>query len=188
MITTSDFGKNVRFLYEGEPYVIVDFTVQSPSARGASTLFKVKARNLLNGKLISETFKAGTKFEQPDVRMATVQYLYNEGDDAVFMDSETFDQFNLSLESIGTGAKYLREDLKIKALYFNNQPVNVELPQYVECEVETVEPGTRGNTASGSVTTKATLTNGIEIQVPLNIKNGDHILVSTSDDSFYQRA
>src|SRR5690606_18504930 len=113
MITTSDFGKNVRFLYEGEPYVIVDFTTQSPSARGASTLVKVRARNLLNGKLISETFKSGTKFEQPDVRMTTVQYLYNEGQDAVFMDSETFEQFNLSLESIGSAAKYLSEDLKI---------------------------------------------------------------------------
>ncbi len=188
MITTSDFGKNVRFLHEGEPYVIVDFTTQSPSARGASTLVKVKARNLLNGKLINETFKAGTKFEQPDVRMETVQYLYNEGENAVFMDSKTYDQFSLSLESIGSGAKYLREDLKIIALYFNENPVNVELPQHVECEVETVEPGARGNTASGSVTTKAVLSNGIEVQVPLNIKDGDKVLINTADDSFHARA
>jgi len=171
-----------------EPYAIVEVTSQTPSARGASTLIKIKARNLLTGRLRSESIKSGTKFDQPDLRQVNVQYLYDDGRDAVFMDQQSFEQFQISRETIGTAAKYLNEELKIKAMYFNNNPINVALPQHVELEVVSVEPGSRGNTASSTVTTNAELSNGVSIRVPLNIKNGDRILVDTTDDSFYQRA
>lgn len=188
MITTADFSKGVRILIDGEPYMILEHTTQTPSARGAATLVKFKARNLLTGQLISDSVKAGAKYEQPDIRFAKVQYLYDEGPDAVFMDTETYEQFNLAREVIGESAKYLSEDLEIKAIFFNDNVVNVELPNYVELEIVMVEPGTRGNTASGSVTTPAELSNGVRIQVPLHIKSGQRILVDTRDDSFYQKA
>lgn len=188
MITTADFSKGTRFLHKGEPYVIVDISVQSPSARGASTLVKVKARNLLNGKLHSETFKAGSKFDVPDLVFNNVQFLYVDGDQAVFMDQTSYEQFQLPMEALGNQGKYLTDELSIKAMYFNNKPVNIDIPQHVSLQVTMVEPGTRGNTASGSVTTKAELENGVEIQVPLNIKEGDRVLVDTTNDTFYQRA
>lgn len=188
MITTSDFSKGTRILIDGEPYVILEYTTQTPSARGAATLVKFKARNLLSGRLTNESVKSGTKYEQPDIRYAKVQYLYDDGTDAVFMDTETYDQFSLAREVIGEAAKYLSEDLEIKAIFFNDNIVNVELPNYVELEVVVVEPGTRGNTASGSVTTPAELSNGVRIQVPLHIKSGQRILVDTRDDGFYQKA
>ena len=125
---------------------------------------------------------------EPDVRYASVQYLYMDGDDAVFMDQETFEQFQVSREAIGEQHKYLNENLKIRAMYFNDNPVNVDIPQHVECTVESVEPGAKGNTASGSVTTNAVLENGVTVKVPLNIKDGDKILVDTTTNAFYKRA
>ena len=188
MLTTTDFSKGTRFLIDDEPYVIVDFTVQSPSARGGNTLCKFKARNLLTGRLRSESVKSGTKYDEPDLHFNSVQFLYVDGTDGVFMDQSTYEQFNLTLESIGFGAKFLTDELKIKAMYFNGNPVNVELPETVPMSVDSVEPGSRGNTASASVTTKAVLSNGEECQVPLNIKEGDKILVVTESGAYHSRA
>lgn len=188
MITTSDFSKGTRYLHNGIPYTILDVTTQSPTARGSSTLVKVKSRDLLSGKLVSETFKAGTKFEQPDLRIESVQYLYIDGESACFMDQATYDQFELPISAIENELKYLNEELKIKAMYFNDNPISIEIPAHVKLTVTSVEPGTRGNTATSSVTTKAELSNGMECQVPLNIKENDEILIDTATGSFYSRA
>lgn len=188
MLTTSDFSKGTRYLYKDEPYVILDVTVQSPTARGGSTLVKVKSRNLLNGKFVSESFKSGTKFEEPDLTFSTVQFLYFDADEAVFMDASSYEQFQLSKAAIESESRYLNEELKIKAMYFNGTPVSIEIPAQVELTITYVEPGTKGNTASGSVTTKAELSNGMECQVPLNIKDGDRILVDTASHTYYSRA
>jgi elongation factor P len=188
MITTADFSIGTRILIDNEPFEIVDMTVQSPTARGGNTLVKFKARNLLNGRLTSESVKAGTKFEEPEIRFAHVQYLYTEGEDAVFMDQETYEQFNIPLAALGEQARYLDPELKIKAMYFNEAPVNIELPQYVELEVTMVEPGSRGNTANSTVTTRAELSNGMEVQVPLNIKQGERVLINTTNHTYHQRA
>lgn len=187
MLTTADFGKGVRFLMNGEPYVIVDVSMQTASGRGSNTLVKFRARNLLTGKLVSEAVKNGTKFEEPDLRYGNVQFLYTEGDQAVFMDQESYDQFNIALEVIGEQARYLTEDVKIKAMYFNGSPVSVELPMHVPVVVDSVEPADRGNTASGTIVTRAVLANGHECQVPVHVKAGDTILVATEDHTFYQR-
>lgn len=188
MITTSDFSKGTRYLHNDAPFTIIDFTVQSPTARGGATLVKVKARNLLTGQLVNETFKSGTKFEQPDLEYNTVQYLYQDGEEVVFMDSSSYEQFQLPKASLENEIKYLTEDLKIRAMYFNGNPINVEIPAQVELTVTMVEPGTKGNTASGSVTTRSELSNGMECQVPLNVKEGDRILVDTASNTFYSRA
>jgi elongation factor P len=188
MITTADFKKGTRFLLKDEPYQIVDFTLQSPTARGGNTLVKVKAKNLVTGSLLNEAFKSGTKFDEPDVRYSTVQYLYQEGQGSVFMDSENYEQFTLSFEVLGGMTKYLTEDLKIKAMFFNDQVINVEIPQYVTLEVTMVEPGEKGNTSSGTVMTNAELNNGMELKVPLNCKLGQKILVDTETDLYHQRA
>ncbi len=187
MISTTDFGKGVRILYNNEPFVILDVNVQALGGRGGAGVSKVKMRNLLTGKFVTEGFKAGTKFDEPDLVYTNVQYLYNEGTDAVFMDQESYEQFNLPLEAIGSQARYLREDLKIRAMYFNGVPVNVEIPQLVSFKVTSVEPGTRGNTATGTVMTNAELENGMTLKVPLGVKEGDTILVNTHDDEFHAR-
>lgn len=188
MITTSDFKKGIRILINDEPFQIQNFTLQSPTARGGSTLVKMRAKSLLTGRLINESIKSGTKFDEPDISYSTVQFLYREGDGSVFMNSEDYEQFSITKEALGEMDKYLTEELKIKALYFNGNVLNIEIPQYVELTITMVEPGERGNTSSGTVTTKAELSNGMEIQVPLNIKEGQKVLIDTTDDSYYQRA
>ncbi len=187
MLTTADFAKGVRILIGNDPCEIIETTSQSPSARGSATLVKVKARSLLTGKLLNETFKAGTKFEEPEVHFATVQYLYTEGSDIVVMDKENYEQFSLPSENIGSRVKYLHEDLDLRALYYNGSIVNLELPAQVKLEVEFSEPGEKGNTASSTVTKLARMTNGIEVQVPLFIKEGQSIWVNTIDDSFAKK-
>ncbi|MBQ49196.1 MAG: elongation factor P [Zetaproteobacteria bacterium] len=188
LISTSDFSKGTRYLHKETPFVIVDITVQSPTARGGSTLIKVKARNLLSGQLINDNFKAGTKFEQPDITFSQVQYLFQDAEDLVFMDLSSYEQFQLTKASLENEAKYLTEELKIKAMYFNGTPISIEIPSQIELIVTMVEPGTKGNTASSSVTTKSELSNGMECQVPLNIKEGDKILVDTVTNSYYSRS
>lgn len=187
MLTTADFGKGVRILLNGEPYTILEVTMQTASGRGSNTLVKFKARNLLTGVLVNEQTKNGSKFEEPDLRYSNVQYLYPDGDQAVFMDQESYEQFSISQEIIGDQARYLRDDVKIKATYFNGTPVSVEFPQHVAMKVSAVEPADRGNTATGTVMTKAELDGGYECRVPVHVKSGDTILVATLDHSFYQR-
>lgn len=187
MISTSDFGKNVRFLYNNEPYVVLEVHVQSLGGRGGTGLVKVKARNLLTGKFVREEFKAGTKFDEPDLVYTNVQYLYNEGKDAVFMDQDSYEQFSIPLEALGTQAQYLRDDIKIRAMYFNGSPVNIEIPRYVTFKVKSVEPGTRGNTATGTVMTNAELENGVIMKVPLGVKEGDSVVINTHEDAFHAR-
>ncbi len=187
MLTTADFGKGTRILLNGAPYVILDVTMQTASARGSNTLVKFRARNLLTGALVNEQTKNGSKFEEPDLRYANVQYLYAEGDQAVFMEQETYEQFNIRLEVVGDQARYLREDVKIKAMYFNGAPVSVEFPQHVAMKVNMVEPADRGNTATGAVMTRAELEGGHECRVPVHVKAGDTILVDSTEHTFYQR-
>lgn len=187
MLTTADFSKGTRFLMEGVPYVIVEVSMQTASGRASNTQVKFKARNLLTGRLISEAVKNGSKFDEPDLRYVNVQYLYSEGTAAVFMDQESYDQFNLDLEVLGEQVRYLSEDVKIRAMYFNGTPVSIELPSHVPVKVSSVEPADRGNTASGTIMTRAELENGHECQVPVHVKSNDIILVSTDDHSFYQR-
>ena len=188
MITTADFKKGTRILINNEPFQLLDWTVQSPTARGGGTLVKVKARSLITGFLINETIKSGTKFEEPDIHFAAVQFLYMDGTEAVFMNSETFEQFNLTAEALDGVEIYLSESLKIKALYYNGNVINIEIPQYVVLEVTMVEPGERGNTSSGTVMTGAELSNGMEIKVPINTKVGQMISVDTTTGTYHQRA
>jgi elongation factor P len=188
MITTADFKKGTRILLGDVPVQIIDFTIQSPTARGGGTLVKVKLRNLITGQQISEAFKSGAKFDEPDLHFAYVQFLYMEGTDAVFMNSETYEQFNISAEVLDGSEVYLNESLKVKALYFNGNVINIELPQYVILEVTLVEPGDRGNTSSGQVMTNAELSNGMTIKVPLNTKVGQLISVETATGAYHQRA
>src|SRR5437867_1023048 len=105
MITTADFKKGLRLLIEGEPYLLMDYTVQTPSARGSATLVKAKVRNILTGAVFDKTFKSGEKFNQPDIEVRPVQFLYASGDDFTFMDTASYDQFALTREALGEQAQ-----------------------------------------------------------------------------------
>lgn len=191
MMTTNDFKKGARVEIDNAPWTIVTVSTQTPSARGAATLVKARLKNILTGQVSDRTFKAGEKFNVPDVEMRPAQYLYESPDDDEiiyhFMDMSSYDQFEIRSGDLGEDARWLTENLEVKSVLYNGQVVSVEMPQFVELEVSSVEPGSRGDTASGSVTTAAYTTTGLRVQVPLFIKEGDRIRVDTAQGSFKDR-
>ncbi len=188
MLTTSDFRKGLRVLLDGEPYTLLDVQVQMPSARGANTLVKIKARNVLTGQMTDRTFKAGEKFEEPDLAFRSARMLYRDGREFHFMDEASYEQFSLTEEDLGPQAVWLSEELEVRAIQFNGRVVGIELPQFVTCRVESVEAGSRGDTAAGKVLKNAVLANGVTARVPLYITAGEVIRVDTGTGEFVERA
>lgn len=187
MIDTQDFKKGTWIELEGKPWMVVEVHKHAPTARGGKTLVQTKLRNLLDQQLIQRAFKAGEMFGVPDLRRRVVSYLFRAGDTFTFMDKENYDQFEMPIESLGGGEGYLSDGLEVKAVYYNDALVGIELPEYLDMDVESVMPGTRGDT-SGKVTTPATTTTGLVVDVPLFVKRGDKIRVSTKTGEFQSRS
>ncbi|MBV72047.1 MAG: elongation factor P [Myxococcales bacterium] len=191
MLTTSDFKKGLRIELDGAPWTVVKTTTQTPSARGAATLVKARLKNVLTGQVSDRSFKSGDKFIEPDLQMRAAQYLYSEpdGNDTIyhFMDSANYEQFEIRGDEIEDEQRWLTENLDVKAVLYNDAVVGIELPQFVELEIDSVEPGSRGDTASGSVTTTAHTVTGVRLQVPLFVKAGDTVRVDTTTGSFKDR-
>ena len=186
MPSSSELKRGGRFLYDDEPYQATDVSTQTPSARGANTLVKVKARNLLTGQLKSYTFKAGERLGDPDIELYKVQYLYSDGDAYHFMDKDTYEQYMLSNESVGDAALYLMEEMELRLMSFNGSPVSLELPKAVEMEIVECDPGLKGDTVT-NVTKSAKLATGLEVQVPLFMNIGDVIRIDTSEGRYVER-
>ena len=187
MISTADFKRGVRVLFDGEPYTVLDVASQTPSARGANTLVKVKARSVLTGQMIQKTFKAGERFEEPDLETRNSQYLYKENDLYVFMDLESYEQHEIPAEDVGETAGYLLENAKVKVLLFEERPVAVGVPNTVDLLVVETEPAVRGDTVN-SVQKTAKLETGLEVQVPMFIEQDEKIRVDTRDGRYLERA
>jgi elongation factor P len=188
MLTTGDFKRGLRILLDGEPWTVEDFTVQSPSARGAATLVKARLRNIVTGGILDRTFKSGEKFDEPDVALRQVQFLYGDGEACHFMDQQSYEQFSLPVASLGDVAPWLTENLQLSAVLFNGRAVGVSLPAFVEAQVDMVGAGSRGDTASGKNLKEAKLTNGQTVKVPLFIEAGEKILIDTRTWEFSRRA
>lgn len=185
MYSTADFKKGLKIEIDGTPYVIVDFLHVKPGKGGAFVRTKIK--NLVTGKVLDQTFRSGEKIKRPDLMEREVQFLYREGDNFYLMDNETYEQFALTGEQLGDSVLFLIENLNVKVLFFNQQPVAIELPTFVELTVAQTEPGVKGDTASGG-SKPATLESGAVIQVPLFINEGDRVKVDTRTGAYIERA
>lgn len=188
MPSTSDLKRGVRIEIDGDPYVVVDVSVQSPSARGAATLVKTKLRNLRNKQLLNKTFKTGERLKDPNFEVRPSQYIYAEGDDTFyFMDNESYEQFPLKRDDIEYELGFIRENDNVRAVFFDGACIGIEVPNTVELEVAECDPGIKGDTVT-NVTKAAKLTTGLEIQVPLFINVGDVLIVDTRDARYIKRA
>ena len=187
MISTSDFKRGVQILVDGQPYTVVDYTVQTPSARGAATLVRTRVRNVLTGAVLEKTFKAGEKFDEPDVDEREAQFLYEAGGEYNFLDQESFEQFALGADALGDAAGFLAENTVVKSVVYNGEVVSVELPQFVEFDVVEVEGAARGDTAAGKVLKDAKISTGATVRVPLYLEAGERILVDTTTGEFVKR-
>ncbi len=188
LIEAIDIKRKMFFEYEDTPYHCLDVEISTPTARGGQTLVRLKMRNLLTRAVFDKTFKAGDKFKEPDLVMSPASYLYSDGDGSHFMDQETFETHSLNAEMLGDANDYLTEGLVIQIQKFNGNPIGLQMPPHVELAVTYTEPGARGDTASGNVTKPAKLETGIEIRVPLFIKEGEKVRVSTETGDFAGRA
>ena len=188
LIEANDIKRKMFFEYEDTPFHCLDVEISTPTARGGQTLVRLKMRNLLTRAVFDKTFKAGDKFKEPDLVMSPASYLYSDGDGSHFMDQETFETHSLNAEMLGDAPDYLTEGLIIQIQKFNGNPIGLQLPSHAELAVTYTEPGARGDTASGNVTKPAKLETGIEIRVPLFIKEGEKVRVSTETGDFVGRA
>jgi elongation factor P len=188
LIEAIDIKKKSFFELDGAPYRCLDVTVSTPTARGGQTLVRVKMRNLITRAVFDKTFKAGDKLKEPDLTAVTATYLYADGEGHHFMDQETYETVTLSPDQLGDARRLLVESTSVTMNKFNGNPIDVELPPLVELKVKETEPGFAGNTASGGATKPATLETGLEIRVPLFIKEGEKVRVHTETLEFAGRA
>jgi elongation factor P len=184
MYSTAEFKKGLKIELEGVPYVIVDFQHVKPGKGGA--FVRTKMKSLLSGRVLDQTFRSGEKVKKPDLVERGMQYLYRDGDRYCMMDNETFEQVMLTEEQVEEARLYLTENLDVQILFFNQQPVAVEIPTFVELAVTQTEPGFKGDTAAGG-TKPATLESGVTIQVPLFIGEGDRVKVDTRTGTYIER-
>ena len=181
--------KRKMFLeHEGAPYHCIDVEVSRPTARGGQTLVRLKMRNLITRAVFDKTFKAGDKFQEPDLVAISASYLYADAEGYHFMDQETFETLTLREDLLGDDRLLLSDNVVVQIQKFNGSPIGLELPALVELTVKYTEPGVRGDTASGGVTKAATLEGGLEIRVPLFIKEGEKVKVHTETREFAGRA
>jgi elongation factor P len=188
LLEAIEIKRKMFFELEDVPYHCLDVEISTPTARGGQTLVRIKMRNLLTRAVFDKTFKAGDKFKEPDLVLAAASYLYSDGEGSHFMDQETYETHTLGTFLLGDALSYLTEGLIVTIQKFNGNPIGLQMPTNVELAVTYTEPGARGDTASGNVTKPAKLETGIEIKVPLFIKEGEKVKVSTETGEFAGRA
>ena len=188
LIEAISIKRKMFFEYDGAPYHCLDVEVSKPTARGGQTLVRIKMRNLLTRAVFDKTFKAADKFKEPDLAVVTASYLYGGSDGYHFMDQETFDTLTLGSDVVGDDRLLLVDNVVVQIQKFNGSPIGVQFPAHVELTVASTEPGVRGDTASGGVTKLARLETGLEIRVPLFIKEGEKVRVHTETREFAGRA
>ncbi|MDD5564306.1 MAG: elongation factor P [Thermoanaerobaculaceae bacterium] len=187
MIGATEIKRGDILDIDGAPWEVTDVAVQTPSARGASMLVKVKTRNLRTGQSLARTYRGNETVDVADCEQRPVQFLYRHDDEFVFMDMGTYDQFTLRHDTLGEAAGYLSDGLELHSLLYNGEVLNVELPVTVELEVVDTAPAIKGATAQAQLK-PARLETGIEVLVPPYLTAGERIRVDTRDGRFVERA
>ncbi len=189
LIGANELKKKLMIILEGQPYLVLDVTFASPSARGASTMIKARVRNLLSGAVLDKTFRSSEKFAEADAEKVPAHFLYADTQAYYFMDEATYEQFALPVKKIEDVKGYIKENSAVQVLKYNGQPLSLEFPVYVELKVSYAEPGVKkGDSGAGSVTKLAKLETGLEVRVPLYIEEGDTVRVNTQTGEVAGRA
>lgn len=184
MISSNDFRPGVSIELDGSVWKVVEFLHVKPGK--GSAFVRTKLKNAQTGNVVEKTFRAGETVPQANLDKRTMQHTYKEGDQFVFMDMETFEEARLSEAQVGEKAKYLKEEMEVNILFWNNTVLEVELPTSVVLEVVETDPGVKGDTATGG-SKPAILETGAQIMVPLFISIGEKIKVDTRNDSYLGR-
>lgn len=184
MYSTTDFRKGLKIEIDGTPLEIIEFQHFKPGKGGA--MVRTKLRNILNGRVLDNTFRSGEKVERPNLESRDMQFLYHEGEQLVFMDMTTYDQMHMDAEATDGKANYLKDGQECRVLLYNEKPLDIEIPASLVLEVTETEPGAKGDTVS-NVTKPATLETGVVIQVPIFVNIGDRVKVDTRTNGYLGR-
>ncbi len=184
MASTNDLKNGLVLDIDGQLWTVVEFQHVKPGKGPA--FVRTKLKGVLSGKVVEKTFNAGVKVETATVDKRSMQYLYKEGSDFIFMDSETYDQLHVSAATVGDAARWMLENQDAVVATHDGEPLYVELPTSVELEISYTEPGMQGDRSTGG-TKPATVETGAEIQVPLFITQGERVKVDTRDGSYLGR-
>jgi elongation factor P len=182
--STSDFRKGLKVEMDGDPYIMIEFNFVKPGKGQA--LYKCKLRHLIRNTVIDRTFKSGDSLGAADISEIDAQYLYRQGDTFVFMDNESYEQYELSGDAVDDAWKFLKEGMVCSMLLYNNNPIGVTPPNHVVLQVEFCEPAVRGNTAT-NVTKPAKLETGAEIIVPNFVESGQMVRIDTRTAEYIER-
>jgi elongation factor P len=188
LIEAIDIKRKMFFEFENAPFHCIEVEVSRPTARGGQTLVRIKMRNLITRAVFDRTFKAGDKFSEPDLVQVNASYLYADADGYHFMDQDSYETLTLRADVLGDDRLLLVDNVMVQVLKYNGSPIGLQFPPHVELKVTDTEPGVRGDTASGGVTKNATLETGLQIRVPLFIKEGERVKVHTETREFAGRA
>ena len=184
VVSTNQFKNGMHIELDGEPWRIVEFQHVKPGKGGAFVRTKLKA--LASGAVVDRTFRAGEKFPRVHTEVKNVQYLYDAGDDVVFMDEGNYEQLHLTRGSVEDALEFLQPSSSVQLLMVDGKPAGVQMPASVELAVTETEPGIRGDTVS-NVTKAATLETGAVVQVPLFVNVGDRIRIDTRERRYVSR-
>jgi len=185
MISTADFKNGLTIEVDNAIWRIVEFQHVKPGKGGAFVRSKLK--NLRTGAVQDKTFRAGARMEQAPIEKSTMQYLYADGDNYVFMNTDTYEQIEIPGENIQTELKFLKENMEVQVTLYKNEVLGIDLPNTVTLEVAETEPGIKGDTASGG-SKPATMETGAIIQVPFFVKAGEQLIINTVDSTYVSRA
>jgi elongation factor P len=184
-VSTNQFKNGMHIELEGGTWRIVEFQHVKPGKGGA--FVRTKLKSVDSGSVVDKTFRAGEKFPRVRTEVKSVQYLYDAGDDVVFMDESSYEQITLPRESVADALEFIAPSSSVQLLTIDGRPSGVQLPGSVELTVTDTEPGVKGDTVS-NVTKPATLETGAVVQVPLFVNPGDRVKVDPRDRRYISRA
>lgn len=184
MVETSEFKKGVTVKVGEEPFVIIDFQHVKPGKGNAFT--RTKLKSLISGNTLERTFKSGDTLPEAQVSLSDYDFLYQDGQTYHFMNRSNYEQLELATSAVGEKTKFLKENMKVKIQFYENKPVNIELPNFVELKITYCEPGVKGDSATTS-SKPATLETGAQVQVPLHVKMNDMIRVDTRSGEYVEK-
>lgn len=184
MYDSSDLRKGLKIVIDGEPYIITDFEFSKPGKGQA--LYRCKLKNMLTGYTMDRTYRSGDKFEPANLNEVKMQFLYKDNDGYHFMNMTTYEQIDMTEEQVGDARNFLKENLDVSLLFFDETPISIDLPNFVELQVVEAPPGIKGDTATGA-TKPVTLETGYNLQVPLFIEEGDILKIDTRTGQYVER-
>lgn len=182
--STTDFRKNLKILFNDEPWVILEAQHVKPG-KGVAFV-KTRMKNLITGRVLEKNFRSGDSVGDPEVRDREMQYLYNDGEMYHFMDNGSFEQVGIPSESLEDVIPYLVDNMSVDILFWQGRAINVNMPNHVTLEVVRTDPGVKGDTASGG-SKPAEVNTGATVNVPLYIKEGDNVKIDTRTGDFIER-